>query len=127
MNIQERMMRLSADNARLRSSVDRLCSRFSETEQGDYLALDDGELDGPYTDVLEAARLCAADGCGCTVIHVGERFDAQDEDESEPEYEPGHETVIPVFNADGELSPILRELGAERSVGGGFSVAAGWM
>ncbi len=74
--MKDRLAFLEADNARLRTLARALQTRFEEVPPGDYLALDDGELDGPYADIDEAARCCARDGLACTVLHVGERIEA---------------------------------------------------
>ena len=71
-----RLARLERDNARLRALLSILRRRFATAFPGGYLVLDDGDLDGPHADVLQAARDCAADGLACTVVTVGARYEA---------------------------------------------------
>ena len=75
--LPQRLAQAERDNARLRALLSIVRGRFAAAGPGHYLAMDDGDLDGPYADIMKAARDCAADGMPCTVITVGERLEAE--------------------------------------------------
>jgi hypothetical protein len=68
----------------LRYRIERLQSRFADIEEGYYLAFDDGDFEGGWNDAGEAhkqAERAAAQGASCTIVRVGKRFTARDEEE----------------------------------------------
>ena len=76
MTIIERAIQLERENARLRSLLGIIQGRFAEAGPGHYLALDDGDLDGPYRDIDKAAKNCVDDGVSCTIVTVKARMEA---------------------------------------------------
>ena len=71
---------LERENERLQGLVLMYQHMFMHLEEGDYIATDDGDICGPYDDVLSEAEASAADGMGCTILHVGARMEAEDAD-----------------------------------------------
>jgi hypothetical protein len=68
----------------LRLRIERLNSRFANTEEGYYLAFDDGDFAGCWNDAGDAhkqAERAAAQGESCTIVRVGKRFTARDEED----------------------------------------------
>ena len=75
-----KMAQLERENERLQGLVRMYQRMFVHLEEGDYIATDDGDICGPYDDVLSEAEASAADGTGCTILHVGARVEAEDVD-----------------------------------------------
>ena len=69
---------LERENERLQGLVRMYQRMFTHLEEGDYIATDDGDICGPYDDVLSEAEASASDGIGCTILHVGARVEAED-------------------------------------------------
>ena len=101
---------------------------WADLEKGEYIAFDDGEIDGTYLDAESIARASARDGIGCTIISVYKRYDAtscQKDEIVEPlDFDNMIDPKSMLFHDDYCHCALMHDLGAARGIDGGWFFAS---